>query len=315
MPEHVESLTEAAKAIEAKIKSEQAGNEVYKTTAAIEDRLAGGEDYQSIQKDYPHLKIEKVSMLKSADKLSLKSSALSPEQAAQITKKIFQQSQGESGAMNDLSPTSFFSVTVDHINAARPKDFADVRADLLKSWTHEQQSQENLKAAEDWVAKLNQGQITLDHIAKDKAIKVQNFDDLSRKNNADQKPKEPAAVVGHAADSSSPYLKEPAIADRYLNVTQGKFIAAPSQDGGAIVMGRVTKTTLGQWGAGGAGDDTQKGDTQNTNDQAENFNSGLRDITANANAALLINSLERRYKVDINRALLDRIYAPVTNTE
>lgn len=83
------------------------------------------------------------------------------------------------------------------------------------------------------------------------------------------------------------------MADRYLNVAQGKFIAAPSQDGQKIILGRVTKTTLGN-GLGAK------------EDRIEN----LGELTATMNAALLINSLERNYKVDINRALLDRIYTP-----
>ncbi len=302
-PEHVEPLAEATKNIESKLASEQQGNEIYKLTAAIEDRLAGGEDYGAIQKDYPALKIEKISGLKAADQVSLKESKLSPEQGALISKKIFQQSQGEAGAMGDLSANSFYSVTVDHINAAKPKEFAQVRAELLKNWTREQQSQENLKRTEDWVAKLNQGQMTLDQLAKANNLKVENFNDLSRKNNADQgandgeSDRAASTKAGSSADkttpSPSPFLKEPAMADRYLNVAQGKFIAAPSQDGQKIILGRVTKTTLGN-GLGAK------------EDRIEN----LGELTATMNAALLINSLERNYKVDINRALLDRIYTP-----
>lgn len=303
VPEHVESLTDATKNIESKLASEQQGNAIYKLTAAIEDRLAGGEDYGAIQKDYPALKIEKISGLKAADQVSLKENKLSPEQGALISKKIFQQSQGEAGAMGDLSANSFYSVTVDHINAAKPKEFAQVRAELLKNWTREQQSQENLKRTEDWVAKLNQGQMTLDQLAKANNLKVENFNDLSRKNNADQgandgeSDRAASTKTENSADkatlSPSPFLKEPAMADRYLNVAQGKFIAAPSQDGQKIILGRVTKTTLGN-GLGAK------------EDRIEN----LGELTATMNAALLINSLERNYKVDINRALLDRIYTP-----
>ncbi len=303
VPKHVESLTDATKNIESKLASEQQGNAIYKLTAAIEDRLAGGEDYGAIQKDYPALKIEKISGLKAADQVSLKESKLSPEQGALISKKIFQQSQGEAGAMGDLSANSFYSVTVDHINAAKPKEFAQVRAELLKNWTREQQSQENLKRTEDWVAKLNQGQMTLDQLAKANNLKVENFKDLSRKNNADQgandgeSDRAASTKTENSADkatlSPSPFLKEPAMADRYLNVAQGKFIAAPSQDGQKIILGRVTKTTLGN-GLGAK------------EDRIEN----LGELTATMNAALLINSLERNYNVDINRALLDRIYTP-----
>lgn len=303
VPEHVESLTDATKNIESKLASEQQGNAIYKLTAAIEDRLAGGEDYGAIQKDYPALKIEKISGLKVADQVNLKENKLSPEQGALISKKIFQQSQGEAGAMGDLSANSFYSVTVDHINAAKPKEFAQVRAELLKNWTREQQSQENLKRTEDWVAKLNQGQMTLDQLAKANNLKVENFNDLSRKNNADQgandgeSDRAASTKTENSADkatlSPSPFLKEPAMADRYLNVAQGKFIAAPSQDGQKIILGRVTKTTLGN-GLGAK------------EDRIEN----LGELTATMNAALLINSLERNYKVDINRPLLDRIYTP-----
>ncbi|MBL8640375.1 MAG: peptidyl-prolyl cis-trans isomerase [Alphaproteobacteria bacterium] len=312
-PAHVEPLAEATKNIESKLASEQQGNEIYKLTAAIEDRLAGGEDYVSIQKDYPALKIEKISGLKAADQVNLKESKLSPElspeQGALISKKIFQQSQGEAGAMGDLSANSFYTVTVDHINAAQPKEFAQVRADLLKNWTREQQSQENLKRTEDWVAKLNQGQMTLDQLAKANNLKVENFNDLSRKKSADQAADQGANEsdgnessaastkagnsTGKATPSPSPFLREPAMADRYLNVAQGKFIAASSQDGQKIILGRVTKTTLGDG-------------LRAKEDRVEN----LGELTATMNAALLINSLERTYKVDINRALLDRIYAP-----
>lgn len=315
-PAHTQTLEDVKSKIATNLQSEKAQNEIYTITAAIEDRLAGGESYASIAKDYPSLSINKLSGISATDKLSEKikdrDQALPDAAGVMIARRIFQQSQGEVGSLMDLPPHSFFSVTVDHVELAKPKQFSEVQKEIEKKWVFDQKSQENLSLAEDLVAQLNKGTLTLKEVAKDKGLQLQQFANLSRQTDVAETSEAEQSSVKSRDDTIggknlSPYLMEPSVRDRYMNVKQGQYVAAFSQDRKIIVLGCVTKTVLGERETSHKNSEAS---SSKLTEQELTALKNLQDMTAMSNSDLLINKLERKYPVEINRSLLERIYAP-----
>jgi peptidyl-prolyl cis-trans isomerase D len=199
------------------LQDEKLGNAVYDVTSAIEDRLANGESYESIAKDYP-LTVTSFKSLEQTSKPA-KTQLFSDKEFETILVKAYSLKDTTSTEMADFSSNKLYSVRVDKISAAMPKPFKTVKSDILKQWASDHQSQENLISAQKRVEDLISGKIQ--------------FKSLS-----------PMTIRGlsHAGATSLP--KD--VIERFMLAEKGEFILAFSRDKDGLYIGRVTSVMLPQ---------------------------------------------------------------------
>lgn len=199
------------------LQDEKLGNAVYDVTSAIEDRLANGESYESIAKDYP-LTVTSFKSLEQTSKPA-KTHPFSDKEFETILIKAYSLKDTTSTEMADFSSNKLYSVRVDKISAAMPKPFKTVKSDILKQWVSDHQSQENLISAQKRVEDLISGKIQ--------------FKSLS-----------PITIRGlsHAGATSLP--KD--VIERFMLAEKGEFILAFSKDKEGLYIGRVTSVMLPQ---------------------------------------------------------------------
>lgn len=199
------------------LQDEKLGNAVYDVTSAIEDRLANGESYESIAKDYP-LTVTSFKSLEQTSKPA-KTHPFSDKEFETILVKAYSLKDTTSTEMADFSSNKLYSVRVDKISAAMPKPFKTVKSDILKQWVSDHQSQENLISAQKRVEDLISGKIQ--------------FKSLS-----------PITIRGlsHAGATSLP--KD--VIERFMLAEKGEFILAFSKDKEGLYIGRVTSVMLPQ---------------------------------------------------------------------
>ncbi|HAJ90628.1 MAG TPA: hypothetical protein DCM27_06420, partial [Rhodospirillaceae bacterium] len=251
--------------IRKELEDEKSGNAVYDVTGDIEDRLANGETYEALTKDYP-LTLTSLKALKK----DAKATSWTDKEFQIILTKAFGMKDATPSEMTDLSPNKLYSVRVDKISPAMAKPFAEVKADILKKWTDDQQSQQNLLAAQKRVDDLIAGKIQ--------------FTTLNPS---------PIHALSHAGNTA--LAKD--VTERFMAAEKGKFILAISRDKNGIYIGRVTDVSLPQ---------------ENKIDDASRKTTEAN--IADAGYMAYMESLQTKYPVTINDALLARTYGKTTNT-
>ncbi|MCB1550958.1 MAG: peptidyl-prolyl cis-trans isomerase [Alphaproteobacteria bacterium] len=285
VPEHTKTLNELSSQIRQQLTEEKSGNEIYKLTTEIEDRLAAGEDYSSLKDEY---KLDLVSLknLKADDTTIKTQTKLDDTQQAAILKKLFQMNAGESSSLTDLTATSFYSVKIDHITSSAPKEFESVKNLIAKRWKEENQARHNLVKAQQIAEDLNSGKNSLEEIAKENSNKVQTIENLGRTPSKDT--------------SGTPnVMKDMRVSSRFMDAPQGKYILSIPTDANSILVGIATNTKLGQ--------SPKKVDEQQV--------ASLKSDLSTTNLMLFISQLEKKYPVKINYNLIDRLYGKSKNTE
>lgn len=251
--------------IRKELEDEKSGNAVYDVTGDIEDRLANGETYEALTKDYP-LTLTSLKALKK----DAKATSWTDKEFQIILTKAFGMKDATPSEMTDLSPNKLYSIRVDKISPAMAKPFAEVKADILKKWTDDQKSQQNLLTAQKRVDDLIAGKIQ--------------FATLNPS---------PIHALSHAGNTT--LAKD--VTERFMAAEKGKFILAISRDKNGIYIGRVTDVSLPQ---------------ENKIDDASRKTTEAN--IADAGYMAYMESLQTKYPVTINDALLARTYGKTTNT-
>ncbi len=201
--------------IRKELEDEKSGNAVYDVTSAIEDRLANGETYESLTKEYP-LAITTFKALQRDTKTD-KAGTFDDKEFQTILTKAYGLKDSTPSEMSDFSANKLYSVRADKISPAVAKPFADVKSEILKDWTADQQEQENLLSAQKRVDDLVSGKIK--------------FDTLS-----------PTTISNLSHNGNASLAKD--VTERFMTAEKGKFMLAISRDKGGIYIGRVTSVTL-----------------------------------------------------------------------
>lgn len=212
---HTASFDSVKDKIRKELEAEKSGNAVYDMTGSIEDRLANGETYESLAKEYP-LTILSFKAL-ARDTKSDKTAKFSDKEFATILTKAFAMKDNTPSEMSDFSANKLYSVRIDKISPAMAKPFAEVKTDLLKEWVSDHQSRENLLSAQKRVDDLVSGKIKFD------TLKPTTINDLS-----------------HTGSTS--LAKD--VTERFMSAEKGQFILAISREKDGIYIGRVTSVTL-----------------------------------------------------------------------
>lgn len=264
---HSKSYDSVKDKIRKELEDEKSGNALYDVTGDIEDRLANGETYEGLSKEYPmtitHLKA--LSRNTKADKTG----TFAENEFQTIVTKAYSLKDSTPSEMSDFVTGKLYSVRADKISPAVAKPFVEVKSEILKDWTADQQAQENLLSAQKRVDDLVSGKIKFDTLNPTKV------DNLS-----------------HAG--STAVAKD--VTERFMSAEKGKFMLAISRDKGGIYIGRVTSVTLPK--------DVKVDDASRKSVEGN---------VSDASYMAYMESLQTKYPVTINDALLARTYGKVDN--
>ena len=273
-------LEEVKDKISEQLTNEKIGNEIYELTSSFEDRLAAGEEYEALKEEYK-LEIMSFQNVTSSDEELSGNHKFTKEQAQAIIKKIFQMEEGEPSSLADLSSSEFFSVNLNKVVPTTSRPFEEVKDLLLKRWTKENQARQNLIEAQILAENLNEGKVDLGNT--DHSVKTQT--NLAR----------PGSNVQNSQNSQnlSEVFKDIRVANRFIDADEGKYIISIPSDAESIIIGIASDTKLG---------------TPSEKD-TKTLSSSLKADLSTANLMLFVTQLEKKYPVEINNSLLERLYA------
>ncbi len=270
-------LDELKDSITKELTDQKVGDEIYALTSSFEDRLAAGEDYEALKNEF---KIKTYSF----KNISLESKKLgnddpfNEDQTKTILNKIFQMGDEEPSSLSDLSSSEMFSAKVDKITASTPKPFDEIKDLIAKRWKSENQARQNLITAQLLAEKLNEGTTSLDK----SGYKVQEITKLAR----------PGSSV-KSTDTLPKSFKDVRVSTRFMDADEGKYIISIPNDAQSIIVGVVDKTSLGS----------------PNKEEIGSLVKSLKADTSTANLMLFVTQLEKEYPVEINQALMQKLYA------
>jgi len=276
-PEHIPPLAELKDEIKQHLIEDKSGNQVYELTSEIEDRLAGGEDFEALKGDYKIQILPFSSISASETKLDT-GMELSEDQQKSIIQKAFTAVENEATTLSDLTDHQLYSIKVEKITLSAPKAFDDVKDQIAKRWKEENQGRKNLILAQKMTEELNEGKTQLDKTGK----KVHTLT-LSRNQESNKDLPET--------------FKDPRVAGRFMDAPQGKFILSIPTSADAILIGEVTSVKMSE--------------AQPSKEVANN----LQADTMNANMMILVDHIQKKYPVEINHNLLKRVYGSSPDKE
>ncbi len=277
-PAHTKDISEVRAEIQKELHDEKAGNQLFDLTSKFEDRLAAGEDYEGLTKDYKLTVIDLPDVNATATKIDTNGKIeLDDKQTKDIVARIFSSAEQEPSTLSELNDTQYYSVTVSKVTASAPKPFAEVKDAIGKRWEAEQKSSANLKKAQELIEKLNDKKSKLADVGAVKTVRLTQKQDTATKK---PEPFNDLRVIG-----------------RFMDSANGTFVLAIPTAPGSIVVGVVTSTKI---------DD----DAQSADKEIENIKETLKADTATVNMMFLADHLQKRYPVQVNNNLLERIYGP-----
>lgn len=201
--------------IRQELQAEQASNKIFDVTNDIEERLANGETYAAISKDYPFT----ITSLKSLtnDSKANKDNGLTEKDFEKIHAKGFAAKDDQPSELVDLSDAKLFSVKANKIIQSTPRPFGDVQSKILDLWATETQTKKNVVEA----------QKKIDDLVADK-IKFSSFN-----------PSNFSSVTRQGDDKIA---KD--VMGRILNAETNKFILSISNDKNGVYISRINSITL-----------------------------------------------------------------------
>lgn len=270
-------LDELKDAIAKELTDQKVGDEIYALTSSFEDRLAAGEDYDALKSEFK-IKTYAFKNIGLESKKLGNDAPFNEEQTKTILNKIFQMSDEEPSSLSDLSSSEMFSARVDKITASTPKSFDEIKDLIAKRWKSENQARQNLMTAQLLAEKLNEGTTSLDK----SGYKVQEITKLAR----------PGSSV-KSSDTLPKSFKDVRVSTRFMDADEGKYIISIPNDAQSIIVGVVDKTYLGS----------------PNKEEIGSLAKSLKADTSTANLMLFVTQLEKEYPVDINQALMQKLYA------
>lgn len=275
-PAHVPPIDELKDDIRQTLADEKSGNHLFEITSEIEDRLAAGDDFKSLQKDYAIevIPLEDLSA-NSVDKI--KTTEMKDEQKQAAIQKIFLSPLNESSTLSDLGANTLYSVRTTRITESSPEDFSKIKDKIKTRWISEQQARENLIKAQKLADDLNDG----------KTMSGNEFKTVTLSRTKDDNKNIPDT------------LKDPRVQGRFLDSPLNKFVISISTNADRIIVGKSSNVTI---------PDKTKGQSDAQKDILES------DL-GRSNLMLWVNALQNKYPVEINEGLLQRAYGNTQTQE
>lgn len=251
-------------------------DQLYESSAQIDDMLAGGETLESAAKTM-HLKIQSFGPLRDNGSTPDSKEGLKEfdKDRPAIMQTVFELTEGETAPVMQLEDGGYAAIRVDTITPKSYTPFNEVKKDLAKIWIADQQSVLNKQRASDALRALADGSKTLDQIARENGASIQIFK-LKR---AEDPPKDLA----------------PTAKTKFFETAQGDYAVANGT--GGYVLGQVASVTL---------PDLANVKDKDLQDTAALATQGTRDEFLLA----FLQDLYSDAKVTINRPLLQQMYGP-----
>lgn len=193
------------------------------TANQIDDRLAGGEQLNSLVKEFG-LSTQSIGPFRQTGFNASKKNLFESygTDAAQLIDAAFDYDAGEASPVMELSDGTFAIVQVDEAKPTIYKPFDEVKGALKERWITEQQALLNRARAQDALARLEKGD-DLASIAKDLSLTVQTINALTR------------------TDSNNKAIS-PIALEKIFTVEQNDALLADSQDG--IVLAQIVAIAM-----------------------------------------------------------------------
>lgn len=174
------SFEEAKEEIREGLLQERLMEDLVDAANMMDDRLAGGDDLESIVKEL-NLTTESFADFNQAGTSMKGKDLFSAYQGdrAQILEAAFDYTEGEASPVMELADGRFVTVRVDSVKPLEYAPFEEVKAKLKTKWLNEQKKLANKARAAEALAKLKEG-ASLKDVAKEYGASVKNFNNLKR---------------------------------------------------------------------------------------------------------------------------------------
>lgn len=274
LAEEVTPLANVRDTLKTQLENVALSEEMYNAGNTIEDRIASGDDFNAVTKEYG-MTTEKIGPFRRNGNNAANEDLFKPygTDRENFIQAAYDYDEGEVPPVIETADGQFHLIHIDSVTPDSYTPYETVKAELKKRWVQEQQSLATKEKARSVIAALEEGKSLAD-IAKEHGASVQKVANLNRKD----KPAAPMTAIGTA---------------QAFSTEVGKGFSTESDDG--VLVGVVTDMTLP------SSDNAPKEELQ-----------ALNDLTAASMAqdvqSQYINGLMRGKAIKINKAVLDQMY-------
>lgn len=159
---HTEAFEKVADKIRTSLQNEKNGDALYDATTAIEDRLATGESFEDIAKDY---KVQILTVKNLTTKTDpTKDLGFAGKNAQAVLAKIFESKEQEPSSLSDAGDGKLYTLRVDKISPATAKPYETVAEDIRARWIAESKADQNLTILQKQAESINAGTVKFDSL-------------------------------------------------------------------------------------------------------------------------------------------------------
>jgi len=275
LPEKVTPFAEVKDRLKTELENIGLSEELYSAGNTIEDRIAGGESFDEIVKEYG-MTTDTIGPFRQNGNDAggndvFKSFAADREK---IVLAAYDYEQGEVAPLVETADGQFHMIRIDAVTPDTYRPYESVRTDLEKRWVEEQQRLAAKAAAKTALEALNGGK-NITEVAKENGLSVQSITHRGRKTEA-PKPLTPVAAA------------------QMFSTDIGKGFSSTVEDG--VIVGTVTDITLPPA--------TAQKDEKELSALTELTGKALSEDALSQFVAKMVNAK----KIKINQAALEQMY-------
>lgn len=252
--------------------------ELYNAGNTIEDRIASGEDFDAITKEYG-MTTEKIGPFRRNGNSAANQDMFKPygPDRESLIEAAYDYDEGEVPPVVETADGQFHLIHIDSVTPDSYTPFETVKAALETRWIQEQQALATKEKARAATAAIGEGK-SLSEIASENGLSVQKIANMNRK----EKPSAPMTAIGMAQAFSSKV---------------GEAFSTETGDG--VIVGVVTGMTL-----------------PTADNAPEEEMKALSDLTATSMSqdvqSQYLSSLMRGKKIKVNQTVLQQMYGDTT---
>ncbi len=248
-------------------------DQLFEISGEVDDLIAGGATLEDAIEKYQLTRIE-ISDVDASGKTSDQKNPLAEfaEGKANILETAFSEMEGDISPVQELPDGSFAIVRTDKIQPKRWTEFEKIKKELAEKWTRREQRLSVARKADELITRLQQG-ATMQEISRESGYELRN---ITIERNA-----EPGKIF----DAN--------VRMKLFSIDEGEFTYATTGEGQLI--GRIREISFPEKSTPGEKD-------------LELYIQTLHRIYPNELLQAYLGSLADRYKVQINRELLQRAY-------
>lgn len=176
---------------------ERALDEIFQVANQVEDSLGGGADLAATAANL-NLKLVQAPAIDAQGRNPSGEAVADLPQSEAFLNEIFATPEGMESPMTDLETGGYFLLRVNSITPARPKPFAEVKADVVTAWQDQQKDQAARILADEMAAELRGGK-SLQAVADSHKLKIITTRPFTRSETAGDLPATAVAAMFQAS--------------------------------------------------------------------------------------------------------------------